>query len=486
MKLYKAFFSSAFIRAVRTIGIPLNCECSKKRILLSIFTLALGILFFILSLHYVPESFKIYLPSLLIEKWLAIVIFTIGVGNLIGLLKFEYGEREEIMFMLSLPISRQFIVNWKITTQILEFCIIMLILLLFVVPWGSEAIKWEIFCVQWFVLFLLTIASLMWGMVVSALIAKKITNELLRKVVTYGLVLFFFVMSIIAVLHIDTSFIFKLYNNAWYWIATTNLLLVLVALSIKATCTYFSAFFEILNISNSRTETRNYGKNKWGSFMTATAKKDCLYYLREIDQLIHMLIIFVIIIISLSKFSWFEKYSILLILLCLPYSFSGIITLHLIGRDGVALNLIKMLRGTLKNYYLMRTVLSYIFVLIPTLISYIFLSILFYKEGFYIQNILLILLFSFIFVMLAMGISVLFLQKKNGNIYLQKRGVSVLGEIFYWVVGIVLPIALTRWANNGYKISNVPLGFIVIAIVTIVTIISIFIVGYLYIDKVND
>jgi len=88
--------------------------------------------------------------------------------------------------------------------------------------------------------------------------------------------------------------------------------------------------------------------------------------------------------------------------------------------------------------------------------------------------------------MLAMGISVLFLQKKNGNIYLQKRGVSVLGEIFYWVVGIVLPIALTRWANNGYKISNVPLGFIVIAIVTIVTIISIFIVGYLYIDKVND
>lgn len=155
MKLYKAFFSSAFIRAARTIGIPLNCECSKKRILLSIFTLAVGILFFILSLHYVPESFKIYLPSLLIEKWLAIVFFTIGVGNLIGPLKFEYGEREEIMFMLSLPISRQFIVNWKTTTQILEFCIIMLILLLFVVPWGSEDIKWEIFCAQWFVLFFL-------------------------------------------------------------------------------------------------------------------------------------------------------------------------------------------------------------------------------------------------------------------------------------------------------------------------------------------
>jgi len=486
MKLYKAFFSFAFIRAARTIGIPLNHKCSKKRILLSIFVLMVWILFYVFSLHYIPESFKIFLPYLLTEKCFAIILFTIGVGTLAGVLKFVYGEREEIMFMLSLPLSHRFIINWKIVTQILEYCWIILILLLFVIPWGKEDIKWSIFFAQWFVLFLLTIAGLMWGMLISALIVKKIINELLQKLVTYGLALLFLVMSIIAALHIDMSFIFKLYNNVWYWIAATFIPLMLIALSIKRAYICFPAFFEVLSVSNSYTQTRNYSKNKWGSFMTATAKKDCLYYIREMDQIIQMLLIFIIIIISLSKLSILNKSSILFVLLSLPYSFSGIITLHLIGRDGVALSLIKMLRGTLKNYYLMRTLMSFIFVLVPTLISYILLSILFYKEGLYIQNILLILLLSFVFVMLAKGISVLFIKKKNGNIYLQKRGVSVLGEVFYWIAGAVLPVALTRWANNEYKMNNVPSEIIAITIITIFAIIIIFLLGFLCIDKVND
>jgi len=480
-RVYKALISIRLRALLRTLGFPIKGFYSPKRFLLSIFMLFLYLFaLFYLSPRITPQM-KLFLLNLLFYRWFAVFLSFMVLGNLIGISWSKIEELDEIMFLKITPIPRSTITCYRIIALSIELFFSLLLIYPFLIPWGRIDNYSLLFLKLLFVSFV-SMCGLVAGLFISVVILRLFfTKPFLRKVFPYIIALFLYYISF------KIPEILPLSDVPILWIMYILVFLLIFSIMVRISSIYLVNLLEIPLLENYKIREDNnlLVSERWGGFIKAVAKKDLILYLRDMHQFLRTLLILAVIIIIWSQSKLSNENLIKTFLFTVPYGFSDIIAIHLVGNDGILIAVLKMLKGTLKDYLIARIFLSYLFVLIPTITGYLTLSFIFLPKVINLTYLLIIIVITFIYVLLATGISVLFRQKREGNPYAQLiGGTSLMGQAFYWIIGIGLPIMIGYW-TPGMNIFDIPLKLILMGSMTLIATFIVLILSFYYIDKID-
>jgi len=374
---------------------------------------------------------------------------------------------------MELPVARRTIALWKILALVVEVTGLLILVIPAFIPWGIN-IDWGAFGFQLLLIWLFSIAGILLGLLLDALIYRIFSSGSVSKFVSYLFALMLFAATILS-----RTYTVSLSTGGMTVVCGAAIIvfeLFIVSWAILAR-------FDSIDFINSKRIKRQ-GTSGWGSFALAIARKEIVHYWREAGQLLQLLVISVVLILVLSQIGSMGPMVTRVLLLGIPYSFAGIITLHLTGSDGIIMTLIKLCKGSLQGYYGVRSLFSCVFVLMPSVLAYSVLALCFFRQGLglsYFGALIFVCLFS---VAMASGISVVF-KKEAPNPLLPVRGTSVLGELFYWIVGIGPVLHLAMWIPIPSAILNVPTGFNILAVVALSVSIGMWIIGICRVDMLN-
>lgn len=469
---------------IRMTGIPWRSHYSVKRMIFTFsLTAVIVTLYFVLPPR-IPEPVKVYLPDILFAHWSGILLMAVSIGSLFGTgwIKTEDPESD---FLLSLPLSRRFVACYNIVWLLL--CIVGLILLgvLLTVPWGAE-VGWGVYTLKWFFVSSVFLTGMTGGLLLFSLIARSIAYHRWRTIGSFVVSVVFFTLAYFVFTRPEPVLHFIENGNVISWAIAVLCSVVVLLVLVRLTSLYLPVLFETEIDRSDERAVRSKGEKRWGSFIVAIAKKDYIQYSREMSRFLKTLFIPIVLII-MSRYGIFgDEYTVRLMLFAIPYYYAGILTLHLIRIDGIALSIIKMLNGTLKSYYLIRILLSYIYVGVPAFVSYCVLALIFSRESLYSGYLILLLFLNLVAVLQSTGISLLFRQKDYGNVQPKKRGVSFLGEMLYWLTALWLPVVLTRWEPGGPIFGELPVTLsLIIAVTTLTATLAISVISVLHIDRID-
>lgn len=489
MKYFRAFLLISLISLKRTIITGMKSKSFIRNVILNFISTGIFIGLFYLSFKCVSQELKLVLPSLIIANLFYFFYIAFGLGILLGLIYFKYMDREEISYWLSLPIPPNIIAKWRISLFILEIFAFIVVIFIYLFPWTVSNVRLGVLFSQWLFVSTFLLLAFTIGVCLFTLIVKVFSNPLVQKSIIYFVAYGFLIFSLFNINKLSFNFNYfksQVCNVAFLLKSVGVFFIVILILILTITKCFYDVLekFDVPIISKAHRRVKS---QSYGSFVLAVVKKDLLTYFREKDEILQLvailgLIIFIIPKIIKSNIEWNSSLLISSILLSIPYSFVGTLTLHMIGRDGAVLTTIKMIRGTLKGYYLIRTLLSYILTAIPSFIFYMLLSVVFYKDGLYIENIILLLFLNFGFVLLSLGLSVAFFKVDPSVVYFRKRGVSLYGEVIYWIAGIIF-LSTTVLIFIGHVQSTLikTIFFMVLLIICLL-----YLMGFFYIDKINE
>jgi hypothetical protein len=479
MRLLKVFCAIHLKQLSRTLGLPIDGFYCGTRFYMTVFLFLLWVTLMILSSIMVSPTYKCTILNIILQDWIYIIFGTVGIGILAGANWFKFGELNEIRFLLGLPLSRSFISRLKTLLLLAEIALITGAVAPVLIPWGIEI--WEVYLGKLIFLVLLIMMGFFFGIFLSSCVAASHMG----KAGPYLIAVAFFSLSMGFPASMRLPQLTS-QENIIDWILLILLALAALLFALYITSLSVLALYDGADTNVDKPKKMNSSKTgrMWGSFFKAVARKDMIHYWRESNQLLQMLLIFVILVLTLSKVHWFGETGIKLTLFSIPFSFSGIITLHLIGNDGALLSIIKMLDGTLRHYYCIRFALSFAFVAVPVFVVYSILSFLFFKGGYTPGYLAALFLLTLVFTALSLSISVVFRQKAAGSL-IQKRGTSIGGEIFYWIFGAGLPLELSLWKPGIDIINDIPVGFHLYAVITVFTTIALLLISFFHIDKLD-
>ncbi len=469
---------------IRMTGIPWRSHYSVKRMIVTFSLTAVIVILYSALPSRIPEAVKIYLPDILFAHWLGILLMAVSIGSLFGI-GWIKTEDPEAGFLLSLPLSRRFVAYFNIVWLLL--CIIGLIVLgiLFTVPWGAE-ISWGVYTLKWLFTSSVILTGMTAGLLLFSLIARSIAYHRWRMIGSFVVSVLFFALASFVYMRPEPVLHFIENGSVISWAIAVLCSVAVLLILTRLTSLYLPVLFETEIDRSGERAVKSKGEKTWGSFIVAIAKKDYIQYSREMTRFLKTLFIPIVLII-MSRYGIFgDEYTVRLMLFAIPYYYAGILTLHLIRIDGIALSIIKMLNGTLKPYYLIRIFLSYIYVGVPAFVSYCALALIFSRESLYSGYLILLLFLNLVAVLQSTGISLLFRQKDYGNVQPKKRGVSFLGEMLYWLTAIWLPAVLSRWKPGGPIFGIFPVTIsLIIAVTTLAATIAISVISVSHIDRID-
>lgn len=422
---------------------------------------------------------KLIVFSLLYQYWASLLIGMIGLGTMIARHWLRFGVLEEIQFLLALPLTKVSIARWRILRLMGELGALFLLMLPAIIPWGMK-IKWDLYGLQMLLLLIITLTGILTGILIDSLILSLFRRRpMVAHLLSYGTVLLMLVASSI----IGPVNNINLPMKSVAVVVLCAAFLVLGILLLNATARAVPISFVSVESTNPKIQSTGSQKS-WGGFALAIACKDLLHYKRETNQLMQMVLFAAVLLLLFKQVDTMGAMVTRVMLLGIPYSFAGIITMHLTGSDGIALTYIKICRGSLKQYYGIRYILSYVFVLVPSLLAYTMLAAFFFRDGLSLPYYIALFFICFVSVALSLGISVMF--KKNPNPLLPTRGTSALGELLYWILGIGLILQIAMWMPNTTIIAGLPIGFNILAAITIVSAVIFLTIGFYMIDAISS
>lgn len=441
------------------------------------FFIYLGILF--MALIYMDSGLKMNILNNLLKNPLPLFITLVGAGALLGINWIRFGDYEELIYLSGLPLSRKEIASVKLIKLTLELLLIILIILSFFIPWGKEDLPGLLF--YYLYLVFLCLNSFYIGMFFAFLAFRY-----LNKAGPYLAAFAAFVTSYYLNGFVNTGrFAFLAIDRPgfYHW-----LLLLIISILTFYSCrgilpVYFAKLLNQVKAGRGLKEGRRGLKRR--NMLLAIAYKDLLYLYRDGYQILQSLLFTVLVIFLVSRkniASGQEMLIMQIFLFTVPFTIAGQLSTKFIGSEGFLLEQIKMIRGTLKAYYLCRLILSILYVTVPVLLVYMISNFFLLKLGLTFQVILLLLFLIFISNLAAAGVSVIFMDRKPLP-GIPGKGIRGEGLILYFITGMGLPIVLAYW-NMGVSIGQIPLVFNIYGLIHLIFSLAAGVAGYFMLDRI--
>ncbi len=475
MSIQKSYWQMSIIRYKRILGFSVNGIYSTKSRVSTIIFLLIWALAVFIGAMLITQDAKVHIIDNFITNWFKFLFLFIGLGAMIGISWFRYGDYEEVKFLSSLPTDLYSIGKLKIQLFTLEIIIALLIIGTIIYPWNYSLNLGLIVLLKQMLFVMIFMKGLYIGLSLSFALERLLGKVSIFLIVACTFGIFSLIPETFYIL--DTSDIRQMILMSIVWIFG---LVFSYHICKEMLPNYLNALLSMTE--NSSSVKKSDSVKKLSSLMTAIIWKDFLHYKREATSLIQILVVDILLILAFMRVGDAGRIVENIILLSIPFTFVGQVALYSIGSDGFLLQILNMVWGTLKPYYILRLVIAFVFAAIPTMITYIIIVTVISVESFSVGILLMLLAVLLINVLTAMGISIMFIQKKPiPNI--PNKGTSIGGTILYYLTGMGLPIVLA-FLSLGINLSYIPLGLSVYGAVHLIVGIIFGVLGYLNIDNI--
>lgn len=425
---------------LRVIGLPYKCKANKVRILIS--GSLISIIAVILLHIYINEPIwaKENLLLAINTNLHLIFMFTSLIGMVISINWIRFEEYSEVIFMLSLPLQPNQIYTYK-TCSLLVECLILVSFILTPFVMDMESL------IKISVIILVIVSGLMLGIGLGAKMLQR-TNCNIKSL--YSIIVTTIIIFLIALK--ETRYVFVYQNSKVLFLVNCFIIWFSSRLIIKN-------FVALLTLTSGKEKQKNVitiakynyeARNEIVAFIY----KDFTSFVRNKRDLLKTIVMIGIIIImaNINGINLDIPFAYIF-----PYILCNIWIIDLAGQETYYYQINKLIyNGIARNYYIKRLLSSTLIVLPLCIINGVLFALISNNQSIS-QNISYTLCLSVLEIFLATGVSILF-KRESPSCYSPAFGVSIIGQITYYIIGIVYVFVFELTFTDGEIFAALFLG----------------------------